>query len=139
MSIHQDGAVFKSRTPLKSYQPDNARVTACITYHDPHLGIVARSERGLAGILHTPPAIAWDAGVIAQLERDGVQRVETYIKETSTTYATTIEAMRQHGRQANRFGVQLILALKYWAVNGQAAGQDSKPEYAQLKLFEGVQ
>lgn len=135
--IPQIDAGFKGRTPLKSYRPDNARVIACITYHDPHVGIVARSERGLAGILRTPPAIAWDAGVIAQLERDGVQHVETYIKDTQATYTTTIESMRQHGRYANRCGLQLILSLKYWSFDGQALEQDSPLQPEQLSLFGG--
>ncbi|MCB0082252.1 MAG: hypothetical protein KDE47_15025, partial [Caldilineaceae bacterium] len=94
--------------------------------------------RGLAGILHTPPAIAWDAGVIDRLEKDGVQHIETHIKDTQATYTTTIESMRQHGRFANRFGLQLILSLKYWAMNGQATEQEIAPQPEQLSLFGGA-
>lgn len=51
------------RTPIRTYKPANANVTACVTYHDPTLGKVAVTHRSTLGAMRASTAIHFDAGV----------------------------------------------------------------------------
>src|SRR5215207_8874766 len=99
MILHQkDGGVHR-RTPLRTYKPDNApHVTACITYSDPALGIVAHSIRSSVGVMRASTAIHFDAGVYDRLVADGCQWLECLIKDTGTIYRTRVDTMQQYGQ-----------------------------------------
>lgn len=132
------------RTPIRTYKPANANVTACVTYHDPALGIVAVTHRSSLGVMRASTAIHWDAGVFDRLVTDGCQWLECLIKDSQTTYRTRVETMRQYGQLQRRFGLQYVLHLKYWGVNGdepeafKPAKQQAqqKPEATQGALFD---
>lgn len=106
------------RTPIRTYKPGNANVTACVTYHDPALGKVAVTHRSTLGVMRASTAIHFDAGVFDRLMADGCQWLECYIRDSKTTYRTRVETMRQHGALQRRFGTQYALHLKYWGVDG---------------------
>ncbi len=121
--IHPNGGnVYRqasTRTPVRSIHPANApHVTAFIILLESDGNTVARSEGSIKRILRTPPSIAVDAGVLADLTRNEVDAIEVYIKDTKNTYTTTPENMHTYGQVQRRFGVQVILSLKYWGVNG---------------------
>lgn len=119
MLQQKSGGVYR-RAPLRTYKPDNApHVTACITYSDPVLGIVAHSVRSSLGVMRASTAIHWDAGVFDRLVADGCQWLECHIKDSDTTYRAPIDTMIKHGQLQQRFGLQRVLSLKYWTVDGQ--------------------
>lgn len=143
--VNRQAIAHSPRTPVRTYHPQNApHITAFVLYLQSDGSTVARSEGSIKRILRTPPAIASDAGVIADLERDHVDIIEVHIKDTNTTYTTTPEIMRKYGQIQRRFGVQLILSLKFWGINGQepAAFKQAKaevqqqPEAQQASLFD---
>lgn len=107
----------KDRTPLKHYHPANApKITACVAWIDPTLGLVARSERSTLGIMRVSTTINWDLGVFERLQADGVKWLEVYIRDIKLTYRTPVATMLEHGSRQQRFGVQLCLKLQYWDV-----------------------
>ena len=132
-----------SRTPLRTYKPANADVTACVTYLDPDLGIVALSIRSTLGIMRASTAIHWDAGIFDRLVADGCKWLECYVKTIDTTYRAHVDTMREHGQLQQRFGLQRVLHLKYWTiVDGNQPQQTQQPEadrnepvQSQLHLF----
>lgn len=142
--VNRQAYAHTLRTPIRTYKPDNANVTACVTYHDPTLGIVAVTHRSSLGVMRASTAIHMDAGVFDRLEANGCQWLECLIKDTKTTYRTKIETMRQYGQLQRRFGLQYVLHLKYWGVNGdepeafKPAKQQpqAKPEAQQASLFD---
>lgn len=118
--LHQNGGGVYHRAPLRTYHPENApNITACVTYSDPSLGIVARSIRSSLGIMRASTAIHFDAGVFDRLVADGVAWLECYIKDTGITYCTPIDTMLEHGQVQQRYGLQWVLSLKYWSTDGQ--------------------
>ena len=124
MSIitHPRGAGQSRRTPIRTYHPENApRITAAVTYHDPALGTVAHSVRSNLGVMGASTAIHWDVGVFNRLVADGCQWLECHIKNTGQTYRCHVDTMLAHGQQQQRFGLQWVLHLKYWSVDGQPA------------------
>lgn len=133
-----------ARTPIRTYKPANANVTACVTYHDPALGIVAVTHRSTLGVMRASTAIHFDAGVFDRLVTDGVTWLECLIKDSQTTYRTRVDTMRQYGRLQQHFGLQRVLHLKYWGVNGDepegfkapAPVAKEQPETAQPTLFD---
>ncbi|MCB9150730.1 MAG: hypothetical protein H6641_18405 [Caldilineaceae bacterium] len=131
--LPQSDVGFKTRAPAKIYRPPNKpNVVAGFQYADR-----LRSERGASGILRNPPAIAFDRDVIAQADANGVNVLEVFVSDTTTTYQTTLTNLYQHGRIQTRFGPQWVLSLKYWSVNGQTPEPESTPEPEQLSLFGG--
>lgn len=123
--IHQTHAGRQpttKRTPIRTYHPANApQVTACVTFHDHKLGIVAHSVRSHLGVMAASTAIHWDAGVFNQLIADGCQWLECRIKDTGHTYRASVASMLEHGQQQQRFGLQWVLSLRYWSVDGEPA------------------
>lgn len=91
------------RTPISTYKPDNADVTACVTYHDPILGIVAVTHRSSLGVMRASTAIHFDAGVFDRLEAAGCQWLECFIKDSKTTYRTKIDRHVRGWRQDSGF------------------------------------
>ena len=135
-----DGAVKVPRTPLRTYHPANApKVTACVVYLDPELGLVARSERSTLGIMRVSTSVNFDAGVFERLQADGVKWLEVFIRDIQLTYRTSVETMKLHGRHQQRFGLQIALSLKYWEADMPSAKQatPAAPVAAQMTLFEG--
>lgn len=131
--LPQLNAGFKSRAPQKIYRPpNNPKVISGIQYES-----ILRSEASEKRILRNPPAIAWDRDVIALADRNGVEILEVYIRDTQTTYRTTLTNLYNNGRIQTRFGAQWVLSLKYWAVDGQPRSAP-EAEAKQLNLFEGV-
>lgn len=119
------GAGQSLRTPVRTYHPANApHITAAVTYRDPELGIVAHSIRSNLGIMAASTAIHWDAGVLNQLIDDGCQWLECHVKTLGHTYRCRIDTMPEHGQQQQRFGLQWVLHLKYWSIDGQSAATD---------------
>ena len=120
MILHQKGGGVHRRTPLRTYKPDNApHITACVTYSDPVLGIVAHSIRSSLGIMRASTAIHFDAGVYDRLVADGCQWLECHIKDTDTTYRAHVDTMIKHGQLQHRYGLQRVLSLRYWNVDGE--------------------
>lgn len=116
------GAGQSLRTPIRTYRPDNApHITAAVTYSDPELGIVAHSIRSNLGIMAASTAIHWDVGVFNQLIAGGCQWLECYVKTLNHTYRCHVDTMLAHGQQQHRFGLQWVLHLKYWSIDGQPA------------------
>lgn len=138
------GAGQSLRTPIRAYHPDNARhITAAVTYSDPALGIVACSIRSNLGVMSASTSIHWDVGVFNRLVADGCQWLECFIKDTGHTYRASVDTMLQHGQQQQRFGLQWVLHLKYWSVDGQAAEapptpptRPNAPKHEQPALFD---
>lgn len=119
------------RTPIRAYKPGNApNVTACVTCHDPNLGIVAHSIRSNLGVMSASTSIHWDVGVFNCLVADGVQWLECFIKTTGKTYRCHVDMMLAHGQQQHRFGLQWVLHLKYWQVDGEPAEFERQAEPA---------
>lgn len=125
------------RTPLRTYKPANASVTACVTYLDPDLGIVALSIRSTLGIMRASTAIHWDAGIFDRLVADGCKWLECYVKTINTTYRCHVDTMREHGQLQQRFGLQRVLHLKYWSIVGddQPQPQPQPATAQQISLF----
>lgn len=138
--LHQKGGGVHRRTPLRTYKPDNApHITACITYSDPDLGIVAHSVRSSLGVMRASTAIHFDAGVFDRLVADGVTWLECHIKDSNMTYRTHVDTMLEHGQLQRRFGLQRVLSLRYWTVDGQEpAAERSRSEVGQLSLLAEV-
>jgi len=143
--IHQNGGnVYRqaaTRTPIRTYKPANANVTAAVTYHDPSLGIVAVTHRSSLGIMRASTAIHFDAGVFDRLAADGCQWLECLIKDTQATYRTSVDIMQRYSQLQHRFGLQRVLHLKYWGVNGQEPEvfkpqAQQKPVAKQPTLFD---
>lgn len=136
--LHQNGGSVNrqafARTPIRSYRPVNANVTACVTYHDPVLGIVAHSIRSTLGVMRASTAIHFDAGVFDRLVADGVTWLECCIRDTNTTYRTHIDTMRQHGQLQRRFGLQRVLHLKYWSIDGDEPEAFKHPTAATKRM-----
>lgn len=135
------------RTPIRTYKPDNApHITACVTYFDPGLGTVAYSIRSHLGVMGASTSIHWDVGVFNRLVADGCQWLECYVKDTKVTYRASIDTMLQHGQQQQRFGLQWVLHLRYWSINGDEPAASTQPtvpkqprpapESAQPALFD---
>lgn len=142
---HKSSTPRSQRTPIRTFKPANADVVACMTYSDPELGIVALSIRSTLGIMRASTGIHWDAGVFDNLVASGCQWLECRIKDTNTTYRTSVDTMREHGQLQRRYGWQRVLHLKYWSVDGdepeafkpQGVGDcHSQPEATQPSLFE---
>lgn len=134
-----------TRTPINTYRPDNApHITACVTYFDPGLGTVAYSIRSHLGVMGASTSIHWDVGVFNRLVADGCQWLECYVKDTQVTYRASVDTMLQHGQQQQRFGLQWVLHLKYWSINGdepaavtqQTSKHQEQPLPSQPALFD---
>lgn len=143
--VNRQATAHTLRTPIATYKPDNANVTACVTYHDPHFGKIAVTHRSSLGVMRASTAIHMDAGVFDRLVADGVTWLECLIKDSQTTYRTKVETMRQYGQLQRRFGLQYVLHLKYWGVNGAEpeafrkvvqTQARPKPEAQQASLFD---
>lgn len=133
----------KGRTPIRTYRPDNANVIAAMTYHDPTLGIVAVTHRSSLGVMRASTSIHFDAGVFDRLVADGCRWLECFIKDTGHIYRTRTDTMSEYGRIQQRFGLQRVLHLKYWGVDGDEP-EALKPQPApvaptaqQIDLFSG--
>ena len=138
--IHQKGGGVYRRTPLRTYKPVNApHITACVTYSDPDLGIVALSIRSSLGVMRASTAIHFDAGVFDRLVADGCQWLECHVKDANMTYRAHVDTMLNHGQLQQRYGLQRVLSLRYWTVEGQEPGAErSRLEVGQLSLLAEV-
>ncbi|MCB9150204.1 MAG: hypothetical protein H6641_15720 [Caldilineaceae bacterium] len=126
--------------PLYFLRPKNAQqVIACAVYHyhrPPH-SKVGWSDR--AYLLQKPPGIAWDSDVIQRLDADNVTLLAVRLKTTGTVYYSTLENLYRHGKYQNRpAGLQLVMTLRYWAVELPEVEQPAAPVAEQLSLFGGT-
>lgn len=138
MVTHPLSAVKQPRAKLRIYRPTNRPQTiACLTFKDPILGVVARSERSQSGMLKTPPAIAWDAGVIDQLSKHNVSWLEVLIVDLSQLYTCPLQRFLTHAWLRNG---QLILRLEHWDDCSRSTtvhvDSEQKPGLQQMNLFE---
>jgi len=62
-----------------------------------------------------------DEGVFQRLLADGITWLECLIKDSGHVYRAHIDTMCEHGQLQQRFGLQRVLHLKYWSVNGEPA------------------
>lgn len=126
--IHQTDRAVNQRALIRRYHPDNApHITACVTYSDPDLGIVAHSIRSSLGVMRASTAIHFDAGVFDRLVADGVTWLECHIKDSNMTYRSHVDTMLNHGQLQRRFGLQRVLSLRYWTVDGQEQAAANRP------------
>lgn len=150
MTIHQDARRVKydfshSRQHLKRYPvpgiPANEKQrTAAIGYFD---DMVVRSVRTSDGRRYDGDEIAVLISVLDEAENDGFDDLEIAINyrktNTVTTYATTIEYLRQHGRRAlGVSGWELSMPRSMWSIDGaQPTGEpQAQPVAAQPTLFD---
>ncbi len=99
---------------------------------DYSLKVGAREVAGITGatlhkvihdahILRKPPAIAFDASIIAQAERQGVQVVSVLNTDSERRYSVTLADFQRYGFRFNRgWGDQIALELRFWSIDGQA-------------------
>lgn len=72
-----------------------------------------------AHILRRPPAIAFDATLIAEAQRRGVRTVSVLNTDSERRYSVTLADFQRYGFRFNRgWGDQIALELKYWAIDG---------------------
>lgn len=70
-------------------------------------------------ILRRPPAIAFDAAIIAQAERQGVRVVEVLNADSDRRYSVTLADFQRYGFRFNRgWGDQIALELRFWSIDG---------------------
>lgn len=94
--------------------------------------------------------IAFDVGVLAEVERAGADRVRVKNGETGATYTASIAAIRKLGKPINHgHGAQIALAYGHWQRTGASTRSPetaqpepqpraAQPEPAQLALFGGA-
>ena len=138
MNISQLDGIINTR-PIECFHPKNApHINAACLYHysrPPHRYISVSDRNRL---LDKPPAIAWDHVVISAIERTGCTLLAVRLKTTGVTYFSTLENLYRNGRYQNRFGLQLVMTLKYWTVELPEVEQPRAPEPEQLTLFGGA-
>ncbi len=82
--------------------------------------------------------IAFDAGVLAEVERLGADRVRIRNGETGEVFTAGIAAIRKLGKAIDHgYGRQIALAFGHWRRAGDAP-QRPQPAAAQLALFGGA-
>jgi hypothetical protein len=125
----------------------------------PETGIPVHYENKLVGTIHRGEfwqtrrpnnflkwGIAFDAGVLAEVERLGANRVRIKNAETGTIYTASLAVIREYGRSVNYgYGEQIAVSFAYWQVTIPRSAEPSKqpqrpaqPEAAQLALFGGA-
>jgi hypothetical protein len=104
-------------------------------------GVLTKTVDGSRHFLKNPPAIAIDAGAIAEAERLGVEQIAVTDRESGITYRATLAELYAHGWRFNRgYGAQIALRLTRWHTNGEptpAVNTAPRPiaEPVQLGLF----
>jgi hypothetical protein len=110
-------------------------------------GVFYKTVSGSIHRLRKPLAWALDVGDVCEAERQRVDRIEIYDRETGITYNSTLENFQAHALKVDRgYGRQLALEVRHWSYTAPLrTGADSaKPSEAlprpprQLGLFEGV-
>lgn len=102
--------------------PNERPLTAAIGYFDS--GIL-RSVRTSDGRRYDGDAIAILISVLDAAVADGLHTVEVVVtyrrSQTQTTYTTTIDDLRQHGRRLMGVsGWELAMPRDLWSINGHA-------------------
>lgn len=92
--------------------------------------------------------IAFDAGVLAEVERLGADRVRIKNSETGEIFTASLAASRQYGREVDHgYGRQVAMPWSYWQRSGTNTTTPERPaktqrpaqsEAAQLTLFGGA-
>lgn len=94
------------------------------------LKVGAREVAGITGdqlhkvirdshVLRRPPAIAFDAALIAEAERRGVRTVSVLNADSGRQFVVTLADFQRYGFRLNRgYGDQIALELRYWAIDG---------------------
>ena len=91
-------------------------------------------------VLRRPPAIAFDAAIIAEAARRGVRTVSVLNADSGRSYAVTLADFQRYGIRFNRgWGDQLALELKYWAIDGAPPQALRQAEIAASKAPGWVQ
>ncbi len=91
-------------------------------------------------ILRRPPAIAFDASIIAQAERQGVQVVSVLNADNERRYSVTLADFQRYGFRFNRgWGDQIALELKFWSIDGQPPQAMNQAKIAASKAPAWVQ
>lgn len=91
-------------------------------------------------ILRRPPAIAFDASIIAQAERSGVRVVEVLNADNERRYSVTLADFQRYGFRFNRgYGDQIALELRFWAIDGQPPQAISQAKIAVSKTPAWIQ
>lgn len=76
--------------------------------------------------------IAFDVGVLAEVERAGADRVRIRNGESGATYTASIAAIRKLGKSINHgYGQQIALAFGHWR-----HGEPATPQPTQASLFD---
>lgn len=82
------------------------------------------------------PAIAYDAAVVDEMARRGVQFLRVTIIETRQMYMVRFDEFQRNASRFNRgYGEQLMLPLSQWSTPGQWQ-HSQQPE--QISMFAGV-
>jgi hypothetical protein len=116
---------------------------------DTNSKVHTRRLYGSRHMLRKPRAVAFDAEIVAQLQRLGCQFLEVFDRETGITYRAGFPEFLAKKISINRgFGQQEALPLRYWDSSGgewkasepTAAKEREapKPEIVQLHLFGSV-
>lgn len=117
-----------------AFYAHNSRNVAGIRFGD-----TLRSIRGKAGILRSANALAWDAGVIERAHASGITHLEVVI-HGGPTYRTSVENLLERGSLQHRYGLQRVLSLNYWTVDGREPDADAstmaRDEPMQGALFD---
>lgn len=70
--------------------------------------------------LQRPPAIAFDAGTLADAEDAGAEKVRVVDIDSDDVWTATMHQVRTYGIKLNRgYGPQVALPLEYWLVNDE--------------------
>ena len=82
-----------------------------------------KSIKGSKHILRRPRAIAFDLYSLDEAEGVGAVKVQVLDQENGTVYKSTIQHIREHGKEFNRgFGDQIFLVLEGWVKSKRGGG-----------------
>jgi hypothetical protein len=102
-----------ARLPI--YGPDGQRVVAVIVD-----GSLTKLVDGSKHFLRNPPAIAIDAGAIAEAEALGVEQIAVTDRESGRTYRAALSEFYAHSWRFDRgYGAQRAMRLTRWHTNGE--------------------
>lgn len=80
-------------------------------------------------VLTRPPAIAFDAAIVAEAERRGVRTVGVRNTDSERQYAVTLADFLRYGFRFNRgWGDQIGLELRFWSIDGQPPQAMQQPQ-----------
>jgi hypothetical protein len=106
-------------------------------------GVLTKAVDGTRHFLKSPPAIALDAGAVAQAEAAGVEQIAVTDRETGKIYRATLSEFHRYGWRFNRgYGEQVAMRVARWHTGGEptvptvaAAPAPAQPAVVQLALL----